>query len=68
MRNSVTIKGRCRSCNDRINIIVNELDYERFQSGQSVQKCFPYLSADDREFLISETCGECFDKLFNKPY
>jgi hypothetical protein len=29
-----------------------------------IQDLMPYLSAAERELLISKTCGSCFDKLF----
>jgi hypothetical protein len=32
----------------------------------SVQECFPYLSADERELMISGMCGSCFDNLMKK--
>lgn len=28
-------------------------DLERYKGGEAVQKCFPYLSDDDREFIRS---------------
>lgn len=32
--------------------------------GSLIQVAMPELSADDRELLISGTCGPCFDKMF----
>lgn len=32
---------------------IKEEDYRRWQNGDLAQDCFPYLSADEREFLIS---------------
>ncbi len=56
----------CNLCDDTKELIIYEEDYQRFQAGTKVQLAFPYLSADDRELLISGTCGECFDKLFGE--
>jgi hypothetical protein len=41
-----------------------EADYERWQNGEHIQNVAPYLSADDRELLISGMCGKCFDEIF----
>lgn len=30
------------------------------------QRAFPHLSVDDRELLISGTCGTCFDEMFKE--
>ena len=42
-------------------------DYMEFNrpNRRNVQDIFPYLSADARELLISHTCKECWDKMFN---
>jgi hypothetical protein len=46
---------------------VRPKDYERWQAGEYVQACFPYLSPEQRELLIPDLgqglCGACFDKL-----
>ena len=61
----ITITGRCRHCNKQINITVNKSDWEAYKSGKLLtQKAFPYLSADDREFILSQICGDCWDTIF----
>ena len=44
--------------------MVNLHDMGRWQNGSLIQDAMPYLSADERELLISGTCGTCFDKMF----
>tara|TARA_Y100000296_G_scaffold73682_1_gene91423 strand:- start:308 stop:457 length:150 start_codon:yes stop_codon:yes gene_type:complete len=39
-------------------------DYEAWENGELIQNAMPYLSADEREVLISGMCGPCFDNLF----
>lgn len=44
-----------------------ELDREAFEAWQTdthIQNAFPDMSADDREILISGTCGPCWDRLW----
>ena len=31
---------------------------------ESIRDIFPDMSADDREMLISNTCGDCWDNFF----
>lgn len=55
----------CLECGEPVTMEVNESDLDRWLSGNAlVQDAFPYLSADDREILISGICGKCFDKMF----
>ena len=49
----------------RLNFVsVNENDYLDWQDNESVQNAFPYLSADEREMLISGICPNCWEKMF----
>jgi hypothetical protein len=38
-------------------------DLDNWHQGANVQDAFPYLSADQREMLIGNTCPVCWDKL-----
>ena len=53
-----------RCCVDHV-VLVNYNDYFDWATGKGlIQNMLPYLSADEREILISEICGPCFDKMF----
>ncbi|MCR8576445.1 hypothetical protein [Streptomyces sp. Isolate_219] len=39
-------------------------DFRAWQNGKFVQDAFPYLTDDQRELLVSKTCGPCFDVMF----
>lgn len=54
----------CLFCGTQHTIVVNQDDYNRWMKGEYAQDCFPYLTADERELLISGICGPCFDKSF----
>lgn len=65
MSDFITLKVRCHRCKKEFKISVNYSDYLKFLNREdSIQNCFPYLSPDYRELLLSETCGECYDELF----
>jgi len=59
-----TIKVECWSCSDTHNIRVKPSDYKEWQEGELIQDVLYYLTEDERELLISRTCGECWDELF----
>tara|TARA_Y100000310_G_C20387451_1_gene671140 strand:+ start:362 stop:508 length:147 start_codon:yes stop_codon:yes gene_type:complete len=44
--------------------MVNSKDFISWNNGSYIQNAMPYLSADERELLISGTCGPCFDVMF----
>ena len=55
----------CVHCRRWFNILVNRHDLGDWLSGTlPIQDALGYLSSNERELLISQTCGDCFDKLF----
>jgi hypothetical protein len=57
--------ARCRSCEKTEALLVNPSDVSDWQQGKYIQDAMPYLSAAERELLISGTCGDCFDNMFS---
>ena len=60
----VTIVTVCPFCGHANEVEVNEEDYWEWQDGALAQDAFPYLSADEREMLISGICPKCWEKTF----
>lgn len=60
----VTIVTACPFCGHANEIAVNEMDYWDWKDGELAQNAFPYLSADEREMLISGICPSCWDRMF----
>lgn len=58
------VELKCRSCGKCAEIEVESWDWAAWRSGTLIQDAFPYLSADDRKMLISQTCDECWDNMF----
>lgn len=64
-RKEVTIVTACPICGHANEIAVNEEDYFDWSfDGALVQDAFPYLSADEREMLVSGICPTCWEKTF----
>lgn len=53
----------CPICKHINLTFVNAEDYWSWQEGELVQNAFPYLSANDREALISGICPKCWDEM-----
>ena len=60
----VTIITRCPFCGHANEVEVNEMDYLDWQDGMLVQDAFPYLSANEREMLVSGICPACWASTF----
>lgn len=66
-RQTMRFDGPCVECGKPQSVRVDAEAAIRFRDGGFAQDCFPGLSADEREFLISGICGECWDKMFGGP-
>lgn len=63
---SFVVDIQCNMCRKFYTIILNRQDILEWSSGVGpIEEILDYLSADDRELLISQTCGSCFDSLFS---
>ena len=60
----ITVVTYCPFCGEAHEIEVNEIDYLDWKDGELAQNAFPYLSADEREMLISGICPICWDSMF----
>ena len=60
----VSVVTSCPFCGCANFVEVNEMDYLDWQDGALVQNAFPYLSADEREMLISGICPTCWERTF----
>ena len=60
----VCIVIACPFCGHIHEVEVNEIDYLDWGDGMTVQEAFPYLSANEREMLISGICPTCWEKTF----
>ena len=58
------VRVDCRICSNKFILQVNQNDLKDWQEGKYIQDAMPYLSAGERELLISNICEECFTNLF----
>lgn len=63
---TITIPKVCIECKAHIRVVVDSFGYSKWIRGTPVQIAFPELDVDKRELLVSNMCGKCFDKLFDK--
>lgn len=62
-RREVCIITICPYCGRVNEIEVNEIDYLDWKDGILAQDAFPYLTASEREKLISGICETCWDNM-----
>lgn len=60
----VEVSGYCVVSNRFYAVVVKEEQLERYIEGELVQRAFPDLSAEDREFLVSRTSPLGWARLF----
>lgn len=60
----MTIVCECPVCGKEYEVEVKLDDFLAWRLGGLAQNCFPYLSATERECLISGMCPKCQDKMF----
>ncbi|NDD53225.1 hypothetical protein EBZ39_05015 [bacterium] len=58
------VSGPCYSCKTQQTLRVDTKDLDDFRAGKFAQDCFHYLTAGQREFLISGICDSCWDNMF----
>lgn len=60
----LTIIKTCVMCGTTHEIRVKTADYRRWRQGAYIQDAMPYLTANEREILMSGICSTCFDALY----
>lgn len=57
---AIPISVTCRCCKETTTLMVDLLAYTEWQEGKLIQDAFPTMSIDDRELMVSRTCGKCW--------
>lgn len=60
------ISRNCIECGKTVQFQCHPADLLAWQRGELIQDALWYVSPDHREILISQICGECFDRLFGE--
>jgi|TARA_B100001094_G_scaffold260310_1_gene260724 hypothetical protein len=56
----------CKICGTWQTIILNKKDFEDWDNGDKyIQDALHYLTASERELLISQTCNDCWKKFWD---
>ena len=65
MDKKTKLYAECNFCQRSFILNVHEKDLRDWQEGRYIQDAMPYLTAGERELLISNTCESCFMKMFD---
>ena len=60
----VILTMKCPFCGREHEVDVNEQDFVNYLAGDFAQEAFPYLSATQREQIISHICPKCQEEVF----
>ena len=63
---SSTTVVNCIQCGEAQHIEARTADLDSWIGGELIQNAMPYLTADEREILISGVCGTCFSKMWGE--
>lgn len=61
---TIDVDVTCWKCKRNFVISCDKSKYNLWKNGELIQNALADLSSDQRELLISGTCGECWDILF----
>jgi hypothetical protein len=56
----------CFSCRNSVVYTVTVEQWRKWMGGELIQNVMPELNAEQRERLISGTCGTCWQKMFGR--
>jgi len=55
----------CNNCGHLFIINVNKEDFNKYMRHEEyIQDALPYLTAGERELILSKTCDDCYNKMF----
>ena len=60
----IRLEMRCPFCGGEHSVEVRERDFNAYNGGELAQRAFPYLSATQREQVISHICPKCPEGIF----
>lgn len=61
---NTTVVNTCPFCGKQHKVEVDGSDYFAYMDGELAQNAFPYLSATEREQIISHICPACQQSIF----
>lgn len=64
MKDPIIIERTCPFCGAVTTVTVDSWDYQDWAGGKCAQNAFPYLSAAEREVIISGLCLNCQGNFF----
>ena len=64
----VTMNIGCRMCDNEVEVTMTPAQFNELKqpTRRNIQDIFPDMSMDKREMLMTSTCGECWERIFDK--
>jgi len=61
---TISLHIECAECGTLFAIQAPVTGLDAYRNGMFIQDALPELSMDERELILSKTCGDCFDLMF----
>lgn len=62
----ITVEIRCRWCGNTYRVKVRKSDFDKYCNGDMRASGFYYLTPAERELFISQTCDNCWQRMFSE--
>ena len=64
----ITIEKKCPKCSEKIakTLSVPLSAYENWINGTLIQHAMPYLTTDEREWMITGYCEQCNNQIYGR--
>jgi len=59
----ITIDTECPFCHEHHRVSVMKEEYDKWKSGELIQRAFPTMRPETRELLITGICSSCWNDM-----
>lgn len=63
----VTVSHTCPSCGKEFSVEVDAAGLSKYLGGAKIQEALPEENSFVREFIVSQLCFDCQEKVFHQP-
>ena len=65
-KDTVTLEKACPFCGQLSTATVPTIGFDKYMNGELVQRAFPNIPAETREFMITGMCKDCQEEIFGQ--
>lgn len=65
MSEKIYVSIECVVCHKKYSILMTKEDYDLFVNGTDTKNLFPHLNDTTKNFIETNICSQCFQKMIN---